>query len=85
MHLFATFLWFDIVLFNATKSGFKSSLSVQILCGHCKLNAFISKEEKVVLIGHLPGNTNRQVMHCELGSSGAFLAAKHLKLGVPYT
>lgn len=57
MYLFAIFLG----LFNATKSG----LSVQILCGHCKLNAFISKEEKVVLIGDLPGNTNRQVMHCE--------------------
>jgi len=49
------------VLFNATKSG----SSVQILCGHCKLDAFISKEQKVVLIGHLPSNTNRQVMHCE--------------------
>lgn len=55
------------------------------LCGCCKPNAFISKEVKVILIGDLPGTPNCQVMLCELDGSGAFLAAKHLKLGVPYT
>lgn len=55
------------------------------LCGHCKPNAFISKQVKVIQIGDLPGNPNCQVMLCELENSGAFLAAKHLKLGVPYT
>ncbi len=53
-------------------------------CGCCKQNAFISKEVKVIYDWRCASPPNCQVRLCELDSSGALLAAKHLKLGVPY-